>query len=176
MQYTKNCVWSNGLTSITTNHLSLELNNTDYSNLIELIGDTLQESRQQVARQVNTVLVQTYWEIGRYIVEFEQDGQAYAEFGTGLLTQLSKDLTVAYGKGFGRSNLFYMRKLYVAFPNSGTLSHYLSWSHYYEILKSDEPLEISFYIKQCEREKWSVRELKRTLFVMTQSFICVIFI
>ncbi len=141
----------------------MELKNTDYSKLIQLIGDTLQEGRQQVARQVNTVLVQSYWEIGRYIVEFEQGGQASAEYGTGLLTQLSKDLRAAYGKGFSRSNLSYMRKLYLAFPKCETLSHKLSWSHYFEILKADEPLEISFYVKQCEREKWSVRELKRQM-------------
>jgi predicted nuclease of restriction endonuclease-like (RecB) superfamily len=67
------------------------------------------------------------------------------------------------GKGFGRSNLLYMRKLYQCFPISGTLSHLLTWSHYYEILKADNPLEISFYSKQCEHERWSVRDLKRQM-------------
>jgi predicted nuclease of restriction endonuclease-like (RecB) superfamily len=112
---------------------------------------------------VNTVLVQTYWLIGRYIVEFEQEGKEKADYGSNLLDRLSKDLTQLYGKGFGRSNLFYMRKLYLSFQNSGTLSHKLSWSHYYEILKSDNALEISFYTKQCEKENWSVRELKRQM-------------
>ena len=66
-----------------------------------------------------------------------------------------------YGKGFSRSNILYMRKFYIGFPKSETVSHVLSWSHYFEILKSDDPLEISFYIKECEAQKWSVRELKR---------------
>jgi predicted nuclease of restriction endonuclease-like (RecB) superfamily len=96
-------------------------------------------------------------------VEFEQKGNQRAEYGTQLFERLSKDLTLLYGKGFGRSNLLYMRKLYQCFPISGTLSHLLTWSHYYEILKADNPLEISFYSKQCEHEKWSVRDLKRQM-------------
>ncbi len=68
-----------------------------------------------------------------------------------------------YGKGFGRSNLLYMRKLYLNFQISGTLSHKLTWSHYYEILKADNPIEIGFYAKQTENENWSVRELKRQM-------------
>lgn len=96
-------------------------------------------------------------------MEFEQRGKEKAEYGSQLFDRLSTDLTQAYGKGFGRSNLFYMRKLYLSFQNSGTLSHKLTWSHYYEILKADSDLEISFYTKQSEKEKWSVRELKRQM-------------
>lgn len=104
-----------------------------------------------------------YWAIGQHIVEFEQDGNEKAEYGSQLFERLSRDLTKAYGKGFGRSNLLYMRKLYLSFPISGTLSHLLTWSHYYEILKADSELEISFYSKQCQHERWSVRELKRQM-------------
>ena len=132
-----------------------------YESLVESIGTLLDSARSQIASSVNTILVQTYWSIGKYIVEFEQAGAQRAEYGSNLLNRLSKDLTVRYGKGFGHSNLIYIRKLYLTFPNSGTLSHLLSWSHYYEILKSDDPLEISFYAKECEAQKWSVRELKR---------------
>jgi len=135
----------------------------EYKNLLEGIGRILSQGRDNAAREINSILVQTYWEIGRYIVEFEQRGSEKAEYGTHLFDRLSKDLTEAYGKGFGRSNLFYMRKLYLCFQNSGTLSHKLTWSHYYEILKSDSDLEISFYTKQSEKEKWSVRELKRQM-------------
>lgn len=134
-----------------------------YQNLIVEIGNLLQQSRRQAAYAVNTLLVQTYWQVGRYIVEFEQNGNEKAAYGSQLLDQLSADLTDNYGKGFGRSNIFYMRKLYLAFPNSGTLSHKLTWSHYYEILKSDHELEISFYTKQAEKDNWSVRELKRQM-------------
>jgi predicted nuclease of restriction endonuclease-like (RecB) superfamily len=108
-------------------------------------------------------LVQTYWAIGQHIVEYEQGGNEKADYGSQLLDRLSKDLTAHYGKGFGRSNIFYMRKLYLSFPICGTVSHKLSWSHYYEILKADSELEISFYTKQSEKENWSVRELKRQM-------------
>ncbi|HET7360946.1 MAG TPA: PDDEXK nuclease domain-containing protein, partial [Salinimicrobium sp.] len=114
-------------------------------------------------RAVNTILVQTYWHIGHHIVEFEQDGSKKSDYGSGLLEKLSHDLTLEYGKGFSRSNLVYMRKFYLFFPKSETVSHQLSWSHYFEILKSDNDLEISFYTKQCEKENWSVRELKRQM-------------
>lgn len=136
---------------------------TNYPILVTQVGELLRLGREQAGRAVNTILVQTYWEIGRHIVEFEQGGEAKAEYGSDLLNKLAIDLTLAYGKGFGRSNLFYIRKLFLAFQNRGTLSHKLSWGHYYEILKADNELEISFYVKQCELEKWSVRELKRQM-------------
>jgi len=136
---------------------------TNYAQLINQIGDLLALGREKAAHNINTILVKTYWEIGRYIVEFEQNGNEKAEYGTQLFERLSRDLTDAYGKGFGRSNLLYMRKLYLTFQISGTLSRKLTWSHYYEILKADSELEIGFYVKQTEKEKWSVRELKRQM-------------
>ncbi|MGR8933864.1 MAG: PDDEXK nuclease domain-containing protein [Gammaproteobacteria bacterium] len=134
-----------------------------YQDLLQEIGQLLHTARQQAAQTVNTLLVQTYWRIGRHIVEFEQGGNEKADYGSGLLDRLSKDLTTLHGKGFSRSNVYYMRKLYLSFQNSETLSHKLSWSHYFEILKADEPLEISFYTRQAVLENWSVRELKRQM-------------
>lgn len=134
-----------------------------YSALIRQIGDLLQSGREKAAYSVNTILVHTYWHVGQYIVEFEQNGKEKAEYGSKLFERLSEDLTNTYGKGFGRSNLWQMRKLYLYFQNSGTLSHILTWSHYYEILKAENELEISFYAKQAEKDKWSVRELKRQM-------------
>ncbi|PXY41500.1 hypothetical protein DMB65_05980 [Flavobacterium cheongpyeongense] len=134
-----------------------------YSILIDTIGSLLQQGRQQAAQSVNTILVQTYWYIGQHIVEFEQKGSEKAEYGSQLFERLSKDLVQAHGKGFSRSNLLYMRKFYLSFPISETLSHLLTWSHYFEILKADSELEISFYTKQCQHERWSVRELKRQM-------------
>jgi predicted nuclease of restriction endonuclease-like (RecB) superfamily len=141
----------------------MNLKKSPYDQLITQIGSLLHSGRQQAVQAVNTVLVQTYWHIGQHIVEFEQKGNGRAEYGTQLFERLAKDLTLLYGKGFGRSNLLYMRKLYQCFPISGTLSHLLTWSHYYEILKADNPLEISFYCNQCQHERWSVRELKRQM-------------
>lgn len=132
-----------------------------YSELVEHIGNVLQSARGKVAQSVNIILIDTYWQIGKYIVEYEQRGKARAEYGDKLIERLSKDLTLHYGKGFGKSNLLYIRKFYSTFSKSGTVSHQLSWSHYYEILKLDDPLEMQFYMHQCEAEGWSVRELKR---------------
>ena len=136
---------------------------TEYSQLIDSIGNTLNEARNNLAQAVNSVMVDAYWQVGQQIVEFEQKGNARAAYGENLLPRLSKDLTLRFGKGFNRSNLIYMRKLYLAYPKRGTLSHKLTWSHYYEILKLDDPLEISFYAKETEIEHWSVRELKRQM-------------
>jgi len=143
---------------------------SQYSSLVEQIGGLLHEGRKRSAYAINNILVQTYWQIGKYIVEFEQKGAQKAEYGDALLLRLSKDLTMLYGKGFGLSNLFNMRMFYTKYSKfqtlSGiceTLSHKLSWSHYVQILKSDNELEIKFYTKQCEKENWSVRELKRQM-------------
>jgi predicted nuclease of restriction endonuclease-like (RecB) superfamily len=141
----------------------MELHQQDYSQLVENIGKRLSAGREKAAIEVNSILVRTYWEIGRHIVEFELKGKQKAEYGSLLFSRLSADLTRMYGKGFGRSNLFYMRRLYQSFQICGTLSHKLTWSHYYEILKANSDLEIRFYAKQAEKEKWSVRELKRQM-------------
>ena len=137
--------------------------NTNYDRLVSDIGTLLNNGRKQMAIAVNTSMVHTYWSIGKHIVEFEQKGNERAEYGSNLINRLSRDLTERYGKGFSKSNLLYIRKLYFVFQKSETLSHLLTWSHYFEILKKDDPMEISFYVKQCEIEGWSVRELKRQM-------------
>lgn len=135
--------------------------NQGYGQLVSDIGALLSDARKQMAVAVNNVLVETYWHIGKHIVEYEQNGNERAEYGSGLLNRLSRDLTERYGRGFSKSNILYMRKFYMVFPKSETVSHLLSWSHYFEILKLDDPLEISFYVRECENAHWSVRELKR---------------
>lgn len=147
--------------------MNSEINETigqsSYKELVEAIGKALSEGRDKAIQTVNATLIKTNWQIGHYIVEYEQKGKERAEYGAELLNRLSHDLTVAYGKGFSRSNVFQMRQFYLAFPKIQTLSGQLSWSHYLEILKAGNELEISFYTKQCEIEKWSVRELKRQM-------------
>lgn len=141
----------------------MEISKANYQNLIDQIGIILQQGRQKAAQSVNNILVQTYWEIGRYIIEFEQKGDFKAEYGSQLLDRLSKDLSLNYGKGFSRSNIFQMRLFYIKFQKIQTLSGQLTWSHYSEILTADSELEIGFYAKQCVKERWSVRELKRQM-------------
>ena len=143
----------------------ITINNDDfeYDRLLQNVGEALRQGRQQAVYAVNSAMVRTYWEIGREIVEFEQNGNERAEYGSDVLNRLSKDLTERYGKGFSRGNVFYMRKLFITYPKVKTLSELLTWSHYIELLKIDDPLERSFYEKECEEEHWGVRELKRQM-------------
>ena len=134
-----------------------------YSLLIQNIGSLLEQGRKQAYRAVNSILVRTYWEIGKSIVEYEQQGKEKAEYGTALLDNLSKDLKLKYGKGFSRRNILDMRRFYQVYSKWQTVSAELSWSHYVEILSIDNPLERSFYEKQCINERWSVRELSRQM-------------
>ncbi|MCG2718735.1 MAG: PDDEXK nuclease domain-containing protein [Nanoarchaeota archaeon] len=135
----------------------------EYTNLITSIGALLEEARKIVYLQINQILVKTYWEVGKRIVEYEQKGKEKAAYGSKLLDTLSKDLIKLYGKGFSRDNLEKMRKFYLTFPNSETLSRKLSWSHYCLVMRLDNPLARKFYIKEMENENWSVRELDRQI-------------
>jgi len=135
--------------------------NSRYNTLLNEIRILLSEGRKKAFRAVDNILVKTYWNIGRRIVEHEQQGEEKAEYGSRLLKDLSRDLKNKFGKGFSRSNLQYMRLLYIKYPKCQTLSGILSWSHYAELLSISDDLARSFYEKQCIAEGWSVREFKR---------------
>lgn len=139
------------------------IHNADYDSLLCNIGSELRRGRERAVSAVNAAMVETYWHIGQYIVEFEQNGNEKAEYGSLLLHQLSKDLTDRYGSGFSISNVYRMRELYIEYPIFATVSRKLTWSHYVELLKIDDSLERSFYEKQTEIEQWGVRELKRQI-------------
>ncbi len=141
--------------------MKIEKSEKAYQSLVNQISEAFLQGRQKAVSAVNTFLVETYWQIGKYIVEFEQDGKAKAEYGAGLINKLSDDLAKSLGKGFSRSNLIYMRLFYLEFPKSEKASHLLSWSHYVEFLKISDKLERSFYLQQTIRENWSIPELKR---------------
>jgi predicted nuclease of restriction endonuclease-like (RecB) superfamily len=141
---------------------SMELSKADeYQGLLVNISETYISGQVRAHQAVSAQLIQTYWKIGQYIVEFEQGGQAKAEYGKALLSNLSKDLRLRHGKGFSRSNLTYMRLFYLRYPICETVSHILSWSHYVEFLKLENELERGFYEQQSIAERWSVAELKR---------------
>lgn len=135
--------------------------NIEYKKLINSISVTYTKAKQNVANAINIEMLNAYWQIGKNIIEFEQQGKEKATYGTHLLENLSKDLKNQYGKGFSRSNLNYMRLFFIKYPICETLSHKLSWSHYFELLKIDNDLTREFYQKQAEIENWTVRELKR---------------
>lgn len=131
--------------------------------LADSISDLIIQAKKTSANLLNTVLVQTYWNVGKYIVEFEQQGNAKAKYGTSLLTKLSKVLILKLGAGYSRPNLNNMRKFYLLFPNLTDVSDKLTWSHICELVKIDDELERSFYEKECASENWNVRELRRQM-------------
>ncbi|MBU0460511.1 MAG: DUF1016 N-terminal domain-containing protein [Candidatus Woesearchaeota archaeon] len=101
-----------------------------YEQLISNIGVILEEARKNVYTHINQTLVKTYWEVGKEIVEFEQEGKEKAEYGSQLLEKISRDLKLKYGKGFSRRNLLDMRRFYLAYRKWQTVSAKLNWSHY----------------------------------------------
>ena len=103
---------------------------TDLSPLLSTLSELIRHSRQKALRVVDTLQVQTCWNMGRHIIEHEQAGAARAEYGKQLLPTLAKALTAEFGKGFDASNLRYMRLFYHAFPNCDALRHELSWTHF----------------------------------------------
>ena len=140
-----------------------------YRELISQISETFVHGQRKAVHAVNSFLVETYWKIGQYIVEYEQGGSRKAEYGKKLLEQLSKDLSLLHGKGFSLSNVKRMRQFYVSFPISAEVPHQLSWTHFVELLKIDDPLERSFYLRQTINENWSttqlIRQKKTSLFL-----------
>jgi predicted nuclease of restriction endonuclease-like (RecB) superfamily len=140
----------------------MEIDKTpEYGALVDTIASTYQQGRQNAALAINSYLVETYWKIGEHIVKFEQGGKLKADYGKALLTKLSRDLSLSFGKGFSVSNLSRMRQFYTNFPIFAELPQKLSWTHWVELLKIDDPLERSFYIKQTQIENWSTTELIR---------------
>lgn len=142
----------------------MEINKTQYNTLVDSISQTYLQGQQKAVAAVNSYMVETYWEIGQYIVVFEQGGNVKAEYGKKLLQTLSKDLTLLHGKGFSLSNVYLMRQFFIKYPKFQTMSGkfaHLSWSHFCELIPINDELERQFYEVQCQIEKWNVRELKR---------------
>ena len=131
--------------------------------LLDSVRALLAQSRQNVVTTVNSVMVQTYWQIGYLIVEHEQQGQSRAEYGKALLKGLSESLTVEFGKGFDTSNLRYMRLVYLAFPIRDTVCHELSWSHYRTLSRIENEQARLWYMKETVEQNWSVRALSRQI-------------
>jgi len=153
------------------------MSNLQNHNFHSQIVDLLQSARQQVLRVVNKTMVITYFEIGRMIVEEEQNGKERADYGKSLLKELSKVLTLEFGKGFSVTNLQQMKKFYSIHQKQQTLSaksnlpigkqqtltaeFELSWSHYLTLMRMDNENERKFYEIESVKNNWSVRELKR---------------
>ncbi len=136
---------------------------TELTPIIQEIKSVLDTARNHVAQQVNNELLNTYWNIGRIICEYEQSDPSRADYGKQTLKELSRTLTEEFGKGFSRSNLQNMRTFYLTYEKCQTLSGKLSWSHYCELLSISDADKRSFYEKEAVNSGWSVRELKRQI-------------
>ncbi|MDY0329778.1 MAG: PDDEXK nuclease domain-containing protein [Thiomonas sp.] len=130
------------------------------------IAEIVQRARSHVRQSVNQAMVVCYWEIGRLIVEHEQQGQARAAYGQRQLAALSARLTDRFGKGFDVSNLRNMRRFYQAFPIRETVSPELSWSHYNALARIDNPAARDWYLRESVSQNWSVRALERQIGVL----------
>jgi hypothetical protein len=101
---------------------NLKKTENNYGSILTNVAELLEQARRLSARSVNAIMTATYWEIGRRIVEFEQDGEERAEYGQALLKKLSKDLTDKFGRGFSRQNLQQMRAFYIFRQTCQTVS------------------------------------------------------
>lgn len=131
--------------------------------LLVSLGELIREARKQALRAVDTIQVQTCWQIGRHIVEFEQGGAARAAYGKRLLPELAKSLTQEFGKGFDASNLRYMRLFYQAFPKCDALRHELSWTHYRTLLRIENNAARHWYMHEAATQNWTTRALERQI-------------
>ena len=141
---------------------------TSFESFYDRVREIIETARGAVYRDVNLTMVKTYWQIGRVILEEEQQGRERAEYGRSVLKTLSDKLIKEIGKGFSVDNLENMRKFYLAYSKSETVSRnlesydfQLSWSHYLKLIRIDNPEERKFYEIEAIQNNWSLRELRR---------------
>lgn len=131
--------------------------------LLDSIRSVIIDARKNVAKNINTELLLTYWKIGKLIVDVESSSDFDQKSSRQLILNLSNQLNKELGSGFSRANLFNMRKFYLEYQNVQTVSGQISWSHYCELLIIEDKQKRAFYEKETENANWSVRELKRQL-------------
>ena len=131
--------------------------------LIDTIASIIEQARHHVRQSVNSAMVQSYWEIGRLIVEHEQQGEKRAAYGKAQLQHISTQLSARLGRGFDVTNLRNMRSFYLAFPIRETVSLELSWSHYNRLSRIANPEARQWYVQETLMQNWSVRALDRKI-------------
>jgi predicted nuclease of restriction endonuclease-like (RecB) superfamily len=133
------------------------------SELLEALRGLIQQGRQKALRAVDMVQVQTCWQVGRHIVEFEQGGESRASYGQRLLPRLAQVLTREFGKGFDDRNLRNMRGFYLTFPIWNAVRTELSWTHYRQLLRVSQPEAREWYMNEAATQNWSSRALDRQI-------------
>ena len=127
------------------------------------IKSILLNARGKAFTAVNIIMVETYWQVGRRIVEEEQKGSKRAQYGQQLLETLSLKLSEEFGKGFDPSSLGKMRGFYITFPILDAVRPELSWTHYRILQRIDDGKERNYYMRECADARWSTRELERQI-------------
>jgi predicted nuclease of restriction endonuclease-like (RecB) superfamily len=146
------------------NNKKMQLEN---NNLLVSVSEVILQSRQRVYRMVNSILLETYWQIGRLIVEDEQLGNQKAIYGKGTLKNLAHQLTLEFGKGFDESNLRNMRIFYNSFPIRDALRHELSWTHYRILSRIETQEKRNYYLNESAQGNWNSRDLQRQINSLT---------
>lgn len=145
-----------------------ELENVDNVNIDDLynrIVTLIENAKRNVATKVNDEMTLLYWNIGKDITDNILNNQK-AEYGKAVIKKLSQKLTIEYGRGYSRANLFRMLKFYeyfTDFEKFSTLSRKLSWSHFVELLQVQDKIKREFYATMCANEYWSVRTLRERI-------------
>jgi predicted nuclease of restriction endonuclease-like (RecB) superfamily len=139
-----------------------------HSSLINEIKSILNEARAKAVSAINSAMVFAYWEIGRRIVEEEQNGKEKADYGSFLLKELAQNLSVDLGKNFDERELRRIRQFYVTFPIRDTVRPELSWSHYRLLIRVENENVRMFYLNEAIEQHWSTRKLDRN--ISTQFF------
>lgn len=136
----------------------------EVSKIYNDIAELLNVARAKAYHTVNSIMVETYWEIGQRIVEEEQGGASRAEYGTKLIENLSKYLTDTFGKGFSEANLKNMRQFYLTYPEFDTQCvANLSWTNIRTIIRIDDKKERDYYFKESAEQNWTSRQLERNI-------------
>ena len=127
----------------------------------------LHTGRDIAYRSVNSVMIKTYWQIGKRIVEQEQHGKARADYGEYLLVNLSRYLTDCFGKGFSVATIRNIRQFYLIFSNFDQFTTQcvvnLSWTHLRLIMRIDDEKERLYYLQEANQQNWTTRLLERNI-------------
>lgn len=140
--------------------------NIDTTQLYNDVCTIIDYGRQQAYSAVNSTMIVTYWNIGKRIVEEEQQGKERAEYGERIIENLSEQLTMKYGKGFSKRYLAYFRMFYLTISDIEILQsrlQNLTWTHITKVLRVDDPTAIRWYLETASKEMWSVRTLDRNI-------------
>lgn len=141
-------------------------NLTTHTTLVSDLRQIIDQGRRQAYISINASMIQTYWHVGRRIVEEEQQGKERADYGEQIARKVAKELQADYGSAFNYRNICYFRQFYLCFRDSTIVNarvHNLSWTHIRLLLRVDDPKARLWYLNEASSQMWSTRELERNI-------------